>query len=387
MRSDVPFGAFLSGGIDSSLVVALMQTQSIKPVKTFSIGFHEDEYNEAVHAKNVAKHLGTDHTELYMTADQARSTIPLLPALYDEPFADSSQIPTHLVSKIAKEHVTVCLSGDGGDESFGGYNRYIWAIKLWHRLGWMPQRSRKLIANTIFSVSPSIWTALFKTTNPILPRSLKFSNSGDKAHKLAEVLLVVGQEEIYRWLVSQFKNPNEIVIGGKEPVTTLNRSSDWPIVNDFSKQMMFLDTVTYLPDDILVKVDRASMGVSLEARCPLLDYRVIAAAATLPMSSKLKNGIGKVILRDILYNYVPRKIIERPKMGFGMPIDSWLRGPLRKWGEELLEIKRLKREGYLEHSTIQRMWNEHQSGARNFQYPLWTVLMFQQWLESNYIKS
>jgi len=381
MISDVPLGAFLSGGIDSSLVVSLMQAQSARKVKTFSIGFDEDAYNEAPFAYEVARHLGTDHTELYVTSQEARDVIPRLPEIYDEPFADSSQIPTYLVSKMAREHVTVCLSGDGGDESFGGYNRYLWAMSIWKKIGWAPLPLRKLSAGAITSIPPGAWEKLYSAVQPVLPDSVRVSNPGDKAHKLAELLSLNGPVEMYRWLVSQFREPERIVTGSKEPRTILSNEEEWASVEDFTQQMMFLDTVTYLPDDILTKVDRASMSVSLEARAPLLDYRVVEFAARLPVKMKIGDGYSKRLLRQTLFKYVPKQIIERPKMGFGAPIDSWLRGPLREWAESLLDEKRLKRESIFDPSPIRKKWSEHLSGKRNWQYHLWTALMFQAWHE------
>jgi len=381
MISDVPLGAFLSGGIDSSLVVSLMQAQSARKVKTFSIGFNEDAYNEAPFAYEVARHLGTDHTELYVTSQEARDVIPRLPEIYDEPFADSSQIPTYLVSKMAREHVTVCLSGDGGDESFGGYNRYLWAMSIWKKIGWAPLPLRKLSAGAITSIPPGAWEKLYSAVQPVLPDSVRVSNPGDKAHKLAELLSLNGPVEMYRWLVSQFREPERIVTGSKEPRTILSNEEEWASVEDFTQQMMFLDTVTYLPDDILTKVDRASMSVSLEARAPLLDYRVVEFAARLPVKMKIGDGYSKRLLRQTLFKYVPKQIIERPKMGFGAPIDSWLRGPLREWAESLLDEKRLKRESIFDPSPIRKKWSEHLSGKRNWQYHLWTALMFQAWHE------
>ncbi|HEB72901.1 MAG TPA: asparagine synthase (glutamine-hydrolyzing) [Nitrospirae bacterium] len=381
MISDVPLGAFLSGGIDSSLVVSLMQAQSARKVKTFSIGFNEAAYNEAPFASEVARHLGTDHTELYVTPLETRDVIPGLPEIYDEPFADSSQIPMCLVSKMAREHVTVCLSGDGGDESFGGYNRYLWAMSIWKKVGWAPRLFRKLSAGAITSIPPGAWEKLYSAVQPVLPDSVRVSNPGDKAHKLAELLTLNGPVEMYRWLVSQFREPERIVTGSKEPRTILSNEEEWASVEDFTQQMMFLDTVTYLPDDILTKVDRASMSVSLEARAPLLDYRVVEFAARLPVKMKIGDGYSKRLLRRTLFKYVPKQLIERPKMGFGVPIDSWLRGPLREWAESLLDEKRLKRESIFDPSPIRKKWSEHLSGKRNWQYHLWTALMFQAWHE------
>jgi asparagine synthase (glutamine-hydrolysing) len=381
MISDVPLGAFLSGGIDSSLVVALMQAQSERKVRTFSIGFHETGYNEAVFAGDVAKHLGTDHTELYVTPQEMRDVIPMLPEIYDEPFADSSQIPTFLVSKMAREHVTVCLSGDGGDESFGGYSRYLWAMSIWNKIGWAPQPLRNLSASAIRSIPPGVWEKLYSAAKPLIPERARMKYPGDRAHKFAELLSLNGPVDMYRWLVSHFKEPEQVVLGAKEPSNILTDEKQWADVDDFTNQMMFLDTVTYLPDDILTKVDRASMSVSLEARAPLLDYRIVEFAARLPVNMKIKDGRGKWLLRKALNRYVPKQLIDRPKMGFGAPIGQWLRGPLRDWAESLIDENRLKSESIFDHSVIREKWAEHLSGERNWQYYLWNILMFQAWHE------
>lgn len=382
MEADVPLGAFLSGGIDSSTVVALMQAQGDRPVKTFTIGFHEAAYNEAEDAKAVARHLGTEHTELYVTPGEAMAVIPRLPALYDEPFADSSQIPTFLVSELARRHVTVSLSGDAGDELFGGYNRYFWGRSIWQRIGWMPRGMRGAAARALTVLPPEAWETVFRMTGPVLPGKIKQRSPGDKLHKLAEILAVNDPETMYLGLVSHWKDPASLAVGASEPPTVLTDRSQWADLPDFTQRMMYLDTVTYLPDDILVKVDRASMGVSLEGRIPFLDHRVVEFAWRLPLSMKVRDGQGKWLLRQVLYGYVPRGLIERPKMGFGVPIDAWLRGPLRDWAESLLAERRLRAEGFLHPRPIREKWAEHLSGRRNWQYHLWDVLMFQAWLES-----
>ena len=383
MIADVPLGAFLSGGVDSSLVVALMQAQSIRPVKTFTIGFYEDDYNEAKDARKVAQHLGTEHTELYVTPKEAMEVIPKLPTLYDEPFSDSSQIPTFLVSQLTRKHVTVSLSGDGGDELFGGYNRHLWGRNIWQKFGWMPNGFKATIARGLTILSPRTWDVVFGKLVQILPEKIKQRNFGDKLHKLAEILAVESPEAIYHGLVSHWKNPSNLVIGATEPPTVLTDRSRWADLHEFSQRMMFLDLITYLPDDILAKVDRASMGVSLEARVPILDHRVVEFAWSLPISMKIRNGQGKWILRQVLYKYVPKKLIERPKAGFGIPIDTWIRGPLRDWADSLLEKRRLREEGFFNPQPIRQKWKEHLSGKRNWQYCLWDVLMFQLWQESN----
>lgn len=376
MIADVPLGAFLSGGVDSSTVVALMQEQSSRPVRTFSIGFHEDGYDEARHAAAVADHLKTDHTELYVDPARAREVIPQLPEMFDEPFADSSQIPTYLVSQMTRRHVTVSLSGDGGDELFAGYNRYTLARDLWRRVGWMPRPLRRAAAGMIRAVPPSAWTRLFEA----VPAALRPPQAGDKLHKLAGVL-GGGPGELYRSLVSQWPDPAALVPGAREPEGPLSDMSVAASVPDLVERMQYLDTITYLPDDILTKVDRASMAVSLEARVPLLDHRVVDFAWRLPMHFKIRDGETKWLLRQVLYRRVPRALIERPKMGFGVPIDAWLRGPLRDWAESLLDEGRLRSEGFLDPEPVRRRWSEHLSGRRNWQYAIWTVLMFQAWLE------
>ena len=382
MVADVPLGAFLSGGIDSSTVVALMQAQSSRPVKTFTIGFHEEGYDEATHAKLVARHLGTEHTELYVLPKEAMDVIPRLPTLYDEPFSDSSQIPTCLVSELARRHVTVSLSGDGADELFGGYNRYFWATTIWRRIGWAPQSIRTALAGALTALPPSAWNSVFQRFARFLPEGWRYANPGDKLHKLAETLAVATPEEISFDLLSHWKHPAEVVRGAHEPPTVLTDQTQWANLPDFERRMMYLDQMTYLPGDILTKVDRAAMGVSLETRVPFLDHRVVEFAWSLPLSMKIRDGQGKWLLRQMLYRHVPKALIDRPKMGFGVPIDVWLRGPLKGWAEELLDESRLQREGYFDPQAIRTKWLEHLTGRRNWAYYLWDVLSFQAWLES-----
>lgn len=382
MVSDVPLGAFLSGGIDSSTVVALMQQQSRQPVKTFTIGFSEGEYDEAQHAKAIAKHLGTDHTELYLGPRDALDTIPQLPALYDEPFADSSQIPTYLVSKLARQNVTVALSGDGGDELFCGYHRYVWAPSIWEKIKRIPMPVRGVLEKVLTLPSPDAWNALFKLGGSALPRNLRVQNSGDKLYKAAALLSARSQQDVYKQLVSLWPDPEKLVLYANEPSTVLSNSDEWLPDGDFENWMMFMDTVMYLPNDILVKVDRAAMGVSLETRVPMIDHRVLEFAWRLPLSMKRRNGQGKWLLRQVLYQYVPRELIERPKVGFGVPIGSWLRGPLRDWAEGLLSESLLRQQGYFNPEPVRSKWQEHLSGKRNWQYALWNILMFQAWLQN-----
>ncbi len=370
MVADVPLGAFLSGGIDSSLVVALMQSQSAQPVKTFTIGFHEAAFNEAPYAKEAARRLGTEHTELYVTPQEALSVVPKLPFFYDEPFGDSSQIPTYLVSKLARAHVTVSLSGDGGDELFGGYSRYFRAQNVWSALGWIPFAVRRRLS----AFSGGVSQFLARGNQARLSTRFFF---------LSEVLGAESRERLYLRLVSQWSRPDSVVLNGKEPATAF----DQPLSRGLNpiERMMSLDLATYLPEDILVKLDRASMAVSLEGRVPYLDdHRVVEFAWRLPFEMKVKNGKSKWLMRQVLYRYLPKELMERPKMGFGVPIDSWLRGPLRDWAEALLSAERIKGEGFLDPRLIQRRWDEHLQGRKNWQYPLWTILMFQAWLESQY---
>jgi len=380
MVADVPLGAFLSGGIDSSTIVALMQAQSAQPVKTFTIGFDEAGYNEAAHAKAVADHLGTDHTELFVSPQQALDVIPNLPKLYCEPFSDSSQIPTFLVSKLARQKVTVSLSGDGGDELFAGYNRYVMAQNLWGKVSRVPFGVRSLAAYGIRGVSPARWNKFLGPVQHLTPRSLRQTNVGDKLHKGAGVLGARSIDELHLGLVTHWE-PEDLVLGGNEPASYLRGNQPQLDGLDGVQRMMALDAMTYLSDDILCKVDRAAMAVSLESRVPFLDHLVVEFAWRIPQSMKMRDGVGKWILRQVLYRYIPKELIERPKMGFGVPIDSWLRGPLKDWAEELIDEGRLHREGFFNPDPIRRKWEEHLSGKRNWQYHLWDVLMFQSWLE------
>lgn len=377
--ADVDLGAFLSGGIDSSTVVAMMQAQSNKPVKTFSIGFTEANYNEAVAARTVAEHLGTDHTELYITPADAQAVIPKLPQIYDEPFADSSQIPTYLVSQLARQQVKVSLSGDGGDEIFGGYNRYAWANNLKRGIDLTPQSLRRMTRHCLAGVAPRHWDTAFAAIAPLLPRRLRHTQVGDKLHKLAEIIDAPNREEMYWRLVSQWKRPGQVIPGATEPATRLSDIASWPDLPDFTRQVMLLDALVYLPDDILVKLDRAAMAVSLESRVPFLDHRVFEFAWRLPLHQKVRKSTGKWILREVLARYVPRRLFERPKMGFGVPVGAWLRGDLREWAEDLLSEDRLKRGGLFQTEVVRDLWAQHLRGERNLQHQLWPLLMFEAW--------
>ena len=377
MVADVPLGAFLSGGIDSSIVVALMQAQSARPVKTFTIGFHEGMYDEAAHARKVAEHLGTDHTELFVTPQDALDVVPLLPSMYDEPFADSSQIPTHLVSKLARRQVTVALSGDGGDELFCGYSRYTFVNSLWNVLKRIPGPAAKGMAKLIHSISPA---AIDRSLGWLpLPARLR-SSPGHKFHRLADHLDAQDPTEICLRAISMWPDPAIVVPGAREHDVVLQAIDRFRVMPTAPELGMLTDLTNYLPDDILAKVDRASMAVSLEARVPVLDHRVVEFAWRLPLRFKLRRGQTKWALRQVLYRYVPAELVERPKMGFVMPIDLWLRGPLREWAEDLLSAESLGRYGFLTVKPIREKWEEHVSGSRNWQYLLWPVLMFQAWI-------
>jgi asparagine synthase (glutamine-hydrolysing) len=382
MIADVPLGAFLSGGIDSSTVVALMQTLADKPVRTFSVGFHETGYDEAKHAAAVARHLRTDHTELYVTERDAQDVIPDLPTVYDEPFADASQIPTMIVSRLARSSVTVALSGDGGDELFAGYNRYLFVSGFWQRLARMPQPIRRGLSAALSSLSPDGWDRAFDRLGSLLPDSLRPALPGQKMHKIAAILGSTSLREAHWRLVSQWAVPDVVVAEGRRSqigssLPTL-QFEGWARMDPVLQQMIW-DMQTYLVDDILTKVDRASMRYGLEARVPLLDHRVVEFAARVPLSMKIRNGKGKWLLRQLLYRHVPRELVDRPKMGFSVPVDQWLRVSLRGWAEELLSPAVLSDHGWLDVDVIRQTWNAHLSGVVDRGGPLWTVLMFQSW--------
>ena len=377
MVADVPLGAFLSGGLDSSTIVALMQAQSARPVKTFTVGFDIPGYNEAEAAKAVAAHLHTEHTELYVTPEQARAVIPMLPTIYDEPFADSSQIPTYLVSQLARSSVTVSLSGDGGDELFSGYNRYFWGPGIWNRAKHLPLAVRRAMCAAVEHTPPEYLDRAYAVIERALPASWRVRLPGDKLHKLAGVLPAADPMALYQRLVSAWQHPESLVVRAVEPPSDGAAAQYLP--DGFCEQMMFRDLVTYLPDDILVKVDRASMAVSLEVRAPLLDHRLVEWAWRLPHTQRVRNGSGKWILRQLLHRYVPHALVDRPKMGFGVPIDHWLRGPLREWAEDLLSERALEAGGLLHAAPIRRVWLGHLRGHRNDHTRLWPILMFQAW--------
>ena len=377
--SDVPLGAFLSGGIDSSIIVALMQKISLNPVKTFTIGFEESSFNEAVYAKDVARHLGTDHHELYITANDAMSAIPSLPTLYDEPFADSSQIPTYLVSKLARQNVTVSISGDAGDELFGGYNRYLWGSRIWNKVKWIPPSFRGVIGSAIQKIPVSSWDKVGYS----LPNKHKVSSMGDKAYRMANRLKTVKSlDDMYHSLVAEgYKEDSLVINDGLLLKTKLDNRNIVSDIEESEQRMMLWDSLTYMPDDILTKVDRAAMGVGLETRIPFLDHRVVELAWKLPLEMKIKNGEGKWPVRQVLYKYVPKELIERPKAGFAVPVGQWLRGPLREWAIELLNTERIQREGYFNPELVQKLWQQHLSEQYDWPPRLWAILMFQAWIE------
>jgi asparagine synthase (glutamine-hydrolysing) len=376
MLADVPVGAFLSGGIDSSTIAALMQAQSSKSVKTFTIGFDDPAYNEAEHAKAIAKHLGTQHTELYLSPQQTLNIIPNLSNFYDEPFSDSSQLPTYIISKLTREHVTVSLSGDGGDELFAGYNRYTWAPNIWNKIAYLPRNLRVLLSKMLLVLTPAQWNKIFTCFGILSQPILGQRNPGDKLHKLASLLDSASVYDIYRKLLMHWDIAQEDLLL-KPLLADLNGSS-------VVENMMYIDTKRYLPDDILVKVDRAAMAVGLETRIPFLDHRVVEFAWSLPLDLKIRNGQSKWILRQVLNKHVPVELYDRPKMGFSVPIDQWLRGPLHEWAQDLLTEPMLAKHGLLNSKEIRTKWREHLSGARNWQYHLWDVLIFQSWYGANY---
>ena len=377
MIADVPLGVFLSGGIDSSVVTALMQAQSSRPVRTFTIGFNERGYDEARHAAAIARHLGTAHTEMYVTPRDAMDVIPKLPSMYDEPFADSSQIPTHLVSAMARRHVTVSLSGDGGDELFGGYTRYFLGQKFLNKVRSVPRPMRRVVGRSLLKVGTSTWDRLAVVADPFRLTRLR-TRTGQRIHKIARSLVTGDADQTYFELVWHW---DDIVVGAERPYLALADRATWPALADPIERMMYLDQISYLVDDILVKVDRASMAVSLEAREPLLDHRLAEFAWTLPLAMKVRNGVGKHLLRRVLYRYVPQSLIDRPKMGFGIPMDDWLRGPLREWAESLLSERRLREEGLIDPEPVRARWEEFAAGNGDWHLYVWAILMFEAWMD------
>ena len=380
--SDVPIGAFLSGGVDSSIIVALMQKLSTHPIKTFSIGFDEGSYNEAHYAKAVAQHLGTNHHELYVSPKDAMSVIPNLPDLYDEPFADSSQIPTFLVSQLARQKVTVSLSGDGGDELFCGYNRYLWGKLIWNKFQWLPLSLRKVLGATMHSLPTSTWDSLGK----LLPNKYTATLLGDKVHRMGHRLQTIESlDDLYFSLVAEGYQDIDIVQGSRKTLLKTRLDEVNPVLGALGSEqrMMLWDSLTYLTDDILTKVDRAAMGVSLETRIPFLDHNVVDLAWRVPLNMKIRDGTSKWLLRQVLYQYVPRELIERPKAGFAIPVGQWLRGPLRDWAEDLLDLKQIESDGYFNANLVRKRWDEHLSGRYMWTNFLWSILMFNAWLRNN----
>ena len=380
--SDVPLGAFLSGGVDSSTVVALMQKQTSQPVRTFTIGFSEGGFDEAGEARDVARHLGTSHTELYVDAKTAMDVIPRLSRMYDEPFADSSQIPTHLVASLARQHVTVALTGDAGDELFGGYNRHVWGTKLNARLSGLSKPVRKLLGATLSAIAPEPANTIAQLLEPVLPKSLRTRRAGDQVAKIARILSAKSLDDLYRLLCSIDSAPSASVIGGNERRSWAHGEMETiatPL--DPLDRMTLADSLSYLTDDILQKVDRAAMSVSLETRVPFLDKDVVEFAARVPPSMKIRDGRGKWLVRQVLYEHVPAALIDRPKTGFSIPLDQWLRGPLKSWARDLLAPERLRRQGLFNADRVELMLDQHMSGRRNHGYWLWNVLMAQAWYD------
>lgn len=376
MIADVPLGAFLSGGIDSSTVVAFMQQQSTHKVRTFSIGFNDTQLDEAVHAKAVAAHLGTDHTELYVGEQHVLDVVPKLAEFFDEPFADSSQIPTYLVSAMTRDHVKVALSGDGGDEMFAGYPKYAVIAQLWGRLGWMPSRIRGLTGWTMRALPVGVWDAASR----LIPPRRRPRRFGQRAHRLGAILNLPGNDDLYGHLSAGFRDEGVLVPGSTGALRHRPDPGLPTRLPDLVSRMQYYDTLSYLPDDIMVKVDRCSMAVSLEAREPLLDHRLIEFVWSLPPHMKLRGGTSKWLLREVLHRYVPRALTDRPKMGFSVPLAEWLRGPLRSWAEDFLAPAALATEGLFDTNAVRSLWNAHASGRADHQTVLWNILMTRSWL-------
>ena len=380
MLSDVPLGAFLSGGIDSSLIVALMQKNHRIPVKTFSIGFNEKGYDEAEQAKRVAHHLGTDHTELYATPKEAMDLIPDLPDLFDEPFADSSQIPVSLISLLTKKYVTVALSGDGGDELFAGYNRHFWGRSVWEMIERYPMFMKKGARYLMKALSPEQWEQLFDSSSRVVPEKFRQSNPGAKIAKLSGLITAQTREEFYTLLTAWWPDPGAVLLNTNQGPQLGARSKDLPNISDFTQLMQYWDMQTYLCDDIMTKVDRTSMGASLEVRSPFLDHNVVAFSWRIPIQYKISKTQGKLILKNCLYRFLPPSLVDQPKKGFQIPLDQWLRGPLRQWAEEMLNPLRLKNQGFFNVKEVRALWDLHLSGKQNYQYQIWNILMFQAWV-------
>ena len=380
MVADVPLGAFLSGGIDSSTVVALMQARSARPVKTFTVGFHEEGFNEAHHAKAVAEHLGTDHTELYVTAEDALAVVPKLPRLYDEPYADESQIPTFLISELARKQVTVSLSGDGGDELFAGYTSYQQDEARWRTLARVPYALRAPAAQVLAKTAETPQRHL-DSLGKALPGALQQYANAERLERMADYLRLESQRELHNKRLTRL-DAHQMLLSAAADETYRADRPNWTAFPEHVQSLMYWDMTTFMPDDILVKLDRASMGVSLEARVPILDHRVAELAWRFPLAMNFRGGKGKRLLREVLYRYVPESLVERPKKGFSVPVGRWMRGPLRDWAEDLLSEERLEREGLLEVGRVRRQWEDFLAG--NFaqgQSPIWTTLMLQAWLE------
>jgi asparagine synthase (glutamine-hydrolysing) len=381
MVSDVPLGAFLSGGVDSSLVVALMQKMSSNPIKTFTIGFNEKNYNEAQHAKTISKHLGTEHTEVYLNPNEVMEKIPDILSFVDEPFADSSQIPTWFISHVTRQHVTVSMSGDGGDELFSGYVRYFWAEKLWKSINTFPGVIKNTLANILINSNPDTLDKLYRLFSFIIPQKYKVEHFSQKCMRLSKLMQSTSQKELYHYLVSQEFFPEQIVLNcnTEYPLEKIN----WESHISFSENMMLTDFMTYLPDDILTKVDRASMSVSLEARVPLLDKDVLEYAWSLPLSLKKNASGGKDILKEVLYQYIPKHLMDRPKMGFGVPIGEWLRGPMREWASGLLDSSKIENEGFFDSTKVNQKWQQHlNSNSNQHEYYIWNLIVFENWLKN-----
>ena len=380
MLSEVPLGAFLSGGIDSSTIVALMQKHSMKPIKTFTVGFDNAHFNEAQYAKAVAAHLGTDHTELYVTSQDALAIVPKLAGIYDEPFSDSSQIPTFLISQLARTKVTVSLSGDGGDELFLGYSRYPLLADYWRIMGKMPAVLRNTISDCLKLVPMGRWDDFFKLAKPLLSRTAYASANGWRLYRIANMLKLTDASACYLEMMSHWDTDAHLVKGSATVLHEMESNFN-PEANGLMKKAGLRDMKSYLPDDILVKVDRAAMANSLETRVPLLDHRIAEFALSLPQSLHRKDGQSKWLLRQVLYKHVPQALIDRPKMGFGVPLAEWLRGPLKEWAGDLLSRESLVRNGMLEPEPIVNLWQRHLAGTTDGQYPLWNVLMLLEWIK------